>query len=51
MTDEKLKLLCNGIASIADATEWSFFDVMEELVGTVISEEQASEATAYMESL
>lgn len=52
MNEKKLRLLSNGIASIADALDTSFSDVLEDMVDiTLITREDASAIEAYMNSL
>jgi hypothetical protein len=44
MTEEKTKLLLNGIASIADATDINFWEIKEALEDNGILDEDALEA-------
>jgi len=52
MDPEKLHLICNGIASIADATTSTFDDVVDALeIGAVLTIGEAREVQKYLESL
>lgn len=51
MKEQNLKIACNSIAGISDVSEISFEEVLEELTGSIFSEEEASEIMEYMEAL
>ena len=52
MKEEQLKLLANGIASIAEAVDFNFWEVLDALQeGSVLSEEEKSDVKYYMETL
>jgi len=52
MNEEKIKLLCNGIASISDALDESFFDILSELNDyMMIDDDTYDRVKEYMESL
>jgi hypothetical protein len=50
MNEKQLDLICNGIAAIADATDTPFTDVLEEITGTIVSEEDAGSIMRHMEN-
>jgi hypothetical protein len=52
MNEEKIKLLCNGIASISDALNINFWDIVEDMEDIGILEKfNTDEIKGYMESL
>lgn len=52
MNDQQLKILCNGIASIADIKNEPFFDVVDALIDmAILEEEDRPEIVKFMDSL
>ena len=52
MNEHKVSILCNGIASIADALDLPFDAVLDDLVSIgLLDEDQESYVWAHMESL
>lgn len=52
MTTQQIRTLCNGIASVAEALNESFTDVMDALKEEgILSEEDAERAIEYMNEI